>query len=159
MPNKIFDELIKKDPTKYPARMGKSWSNEEDQQLLQEIQKKVPIDMIAEFHERTQGAITSHLRQIAADYYFHNEMPIDKIQKYTGLSIDEISDAISRREFREKQKQEKQTKTAKLHVQESPVFEEPKKNENDSDTKEIISLLKEIKGLLERFLQSIHYEE
>ena len=85
MSKRIFDELISKNPTKYPARMGKAWSNEEEQQLLREVQKKIPFDMIAELHERTIGAITSHLRQIAADYYFNNEMPIDKIQQYTRL--------------------------------------------------------------------------
>lgn len=156
MSKRIFDELIKKDPTKYPARMGKVWSKEEEQELLQEIQKKVPIVMIAELHERTQGAITSHLRQIAANYYFNNKLSLEIIQKHTGLSIDEISDAISRRQFRETQRQERRTNPAKVPIQNPPVI---KQDEALSDTKEIIGLLKDIKGLLGTFLQRIHYEE
>ncbi len=155
---RIFDKLKNDNPEKYPKRMGMAWSENEQNQLLSELQKKVPIDMIAELHERTNGSIRSRLREIAANYYFNNNLQISEIQKYTGLSIEEISDAISRRENREKSKEvkekEKQTnKQVEIQRAQMPI------SENISDTKEIILLLKDIKELLQKFLNNIHYEE
>ena len=147
--------LKEKNPGKYPGRMGKAWSQDEEQQLLREIQKKVPEEMIAELHERSIGSIHSRLREIAANYYFNNNLQLNEIQKFTGLTIDEISDAISRREYR---MQMKEKKTNEKTVSQVPPIQETIKEEK-SDTKEIISLLKDIKGLLEKFLSNIHYEE
>ena len=39
-----FAKLIEKDPTKYPARMGKPWAEEEVVQLLGSIKKKKPME-------------------------------------------------------------------------------------------------------------------
>lgn len=155
---KIFDELKEKNPGKYPSRIGKPWSDEEVNQLLQEIKKKIPIELIAEYHERTEGGIISRLRSIAADYYFNNNLSLQEIQKYTGLSTDVISDAIAKREYQNQLKEKKKEKSEKLLIQDSPVFQELAKEEKESDTKEIISLLKDIKGLLKAFLDNIHYE-
>lgn len=139
------------------SRKGQLWSEQEQNQLLIEIQKKIPIEMIAELHERTSGAINSKLRSIAADYYFYNEMSIDKIQKFTGLSIETISDAISKREYEIKQKEERGKRVKESKTKERIIQQEQK--EELSDTKEIISLLKDIKGLLQEFLNNIHYEQ
>jgi chemotaxis response regulator CheB len=132
-----------------PSRIGESWTNQEEQELLKEIQKKVPIDMIAELHERTECGIRSRLRYIALEHYTKKQTTIERIEEITGLRKQVIQRII------EKQKQEKQARTAKAPIKDSPVV----RQEKESDTKEIICLLKDIKGLLERFLQSIHYEE
>lgn len=162
--NKVFQSLQslkEKHPDKYPARIGSPWSENEEKQLLQEIQKKVPFEMIAELHERTEGGIRSRLREIAANYYFNNNLSVSEIQKFTGLSVDQISDAISRRQNRVEKKEQKKTKEKqKILIKDSPVFQEPKKEETPvSDTKEIISLLKDIKVLLTKFLEKVEYEE
>ena len=88
------------DPSKYPANMGKAWSDDEVLQLLQGIRKKKTMEEIAEEHGRTVGGISSRLRQIATDY--HNEgRPIEQIQKFTGLTTEQIQDAIERRKVGE----------------------------------------------------------
>jgi hypothetical protein len=126
----------------HPNRQGKLWLKTEEKQLLEEIQRKIPIDMIAELHERTPRGITSRLREIAANYYFNNNLQISEIQKFTGLSASEISDTISKRETQQKSKNEKEMKK-KSKLNKSP---------ETTDSKEIISLLKDIKSLLEIFL-------
>ena len=133
-------------------RRGKAWTQEEESQLLEEIQKKIPIEMIADFHERTEGGIHSRLRSLAADFYYNNKLSLNEIQLKTSLSLNDISNSIAKREYKLQTKSQKKEKQQTIQIPE-PIKEEP------SDTKEMISLLKDIKGLLERFLQTIHYEE
>lgn len=154
MPAKVKEENTQK----YPQRMGQPWSENEQNQLLQEIQKKIPIDMIAELHERTNGSITSRLREIAANYYFNNNLQVTEIQKFTGLTIEQISDAIARREYQDRIKSEKQKPKKIERAMPTPTTVR-NLSEETNDTKEIISLLKDIKVLLETFLNNIHYEE
>ena len=133
-----------------PNRLGQSWSEKEIKDLLQEVQKKIPIELIADLHERTQGGIVAKLRAVAADCYLKKNLSIPEIQKITSLSVDQISDAISKREIQAKWKEEKKTiknnKNEKSQVKDerSPV----------SETKEILSLLKDIKILLEDLVKN-----
>ena len=95
----FYANLKAQNPEKY-ANIGKSWKDDEVAQLLGEIQKKLSLDQISEIHKRSVGGIRSRLREIAADYYFNDERPIDEIKRYTGLTVEDISDAISRRQHR-----------------------------------------------------------
>jgi hypothetical protein len=83
--------------TEPPARLGKLWSEEEVVQLLQNIRKKKEINEIAKIHQRSEGGIRSRLRELAADYHFNDKRPIEEIQKFTGLTVEVINDAIQRR--------------------------------------------------------------
>jgi predicted DNA-binding protein YlxM (UPF0122 family) len=79
-------------------RRGHPWRNDETNQLMEEIKNKVDIKTIAETHERTSGAIASRLRVIAFELYKEQSKTEDEIQQLTGLSKDQIRDAIKRRE-------------------------------------------------------------
>jgi ATP-dependent DNA helicase PIF1 len=103
---KFYDELELQDesivvdtpvltPNLY-ANKGRPWSDEEVMGLLKSIRAKKSIPDIALEHKRTDGAIRSRLRQVAADYYFNNDMSIEDIKKYTGLSETVINDVIQR---------------------------------------------------------------
>ena len=85
------------DASKYPARMGKQWDDEEIIKMLMAIQKKKPTKEIAEVHERTVGGVTSKLRGLAVDYYNNDKKPIEEIQKITGLSATIIQEAITKK--------------------------------------------------------------
>ena len=108
MPGTIFRQMAETDPN-CPARMGQMWSDEETQQLLQSIQKKKTIQEIAVEHERTNGGITSRLRTLAADYHFNDKRPIEEIQKFTGLSKEQIEEIIKKREKKDKPVERKHT--------------------------------------------------
>lgn len=114
----------------YPRR-GNIWLVEEEKELLQEIQKRIPIELIAEFHERTEGGIKARLRSLAADMYFYKNLNIDDISKKTGLTVSDIHRTIERKEVAKQKK----------------LIESIQRNE-------VISLLKDIKKLLIRQLQS-----
>lgn len=44
-----------------PDNAGRSWSEDEDQELLEQFDSNIPVKDIAEKHGRTQGAIASRL--------------------------------------------------------------------------------------------------
>ena len=89
------------DSSKHPLRLGKPWKDDEVVKLLTSIQKKKPIKDIATEHERTVGGICSYINKLAADYHFNNKLPIEEIQKFTGLNKGEIEDAIKRRAYKD----------------------------------------------------------
>jgi len=93
----MFQKMVEKDPTKYPARMGKKWDDDEVLKLLKSIQKKKPISEIATEHQRTISAINSERRKLAADYWFNDKRSIEEIIKFTGLTKKQIEDTIKRR--------------------------------------------------------------
>ena len=92
-----------------PSRRGQPWLDDEIQNLLQAVRKKESIEQIAQKHERTPGGIRSRLRELAADYYFNDNRPIDEIIKFTGLDAETISDAISKRQYAMDLKEKKQS--------------------------------------------------
>lgn len=89
------------DASKYPARMGKAWRDDEVMKMLVAVKKGKPVAEIATAHERTEGGIVSKLRALAADYHYNDGKSIEEIVKITGLSSDSIEDAIQRRKYRE----------------------------------------------------------
>ena len=88
--------MAKDNPSKYPARMGQSWEEEETIKLLTSIQKKKSIEDIAAEHERTVGGINSYIRKLAVEYYFNDKRPIEEIEKFTGLRKEKIQEAIDK---------------------------------------------------------------
>ena len=137
----MFQKMVEKDPTKYPARMGKKWDDDEVLKLLTSIQKKKTISEIATEHQRTTGAINSERRKLAADYWFNDKRPIEEIIKFTGLTREEIEDSIKRRTV-VKDFKTKETVTEDLV-------------EIPSDMKEIIILLKDIQSKLSFLMEKV----
>ena len=138
------------------ANVGKVWSEEERKKLLEEISKGLAIKTIAENHQRMVGGITSKLKEIAADYYYNNELPIEKIQKFTGLSKEDIIDSISKRAWKEEQKKNKALQNPKavkaVKVNQTDVLSIPPEN-NRNELKEILEVLKDIQSTLHDFVK------
>lgn len=129
-----------------PTNHGKAWHDEEVQNLLKEVHKKLSIDQIAESHQRSRGGIRSKLRSLAADYYFYENRSIEEIMKFTGLAKDDIADAISKRQYDIDMKGKKQMKAPVqvLAKVESPKVELQKEEDILSVLKDIRSLLKDL---------------
>lgn len=138
-----------KDPTKHPAKLGAPWKEEDIQQLLADVKNKLTHEEIANKHERTVGGISSRLRELAADYYFNNELPIEKIQKYTGLSTEQIADAISKRQYKMDQKEKKGVPPSAKLVSDPLDL----KQDDSSELKEILVVLKDIQSMMKEFLE------
>jgi hypothetical protein len=119
MPSK-FQQLAIQYPDTYPENLGKPWSDEDTIEILLGIRDKKTHKQIAENLKRTVGGIYSRLRLLAWEYHCENKT-IEQIQKYTGLTKDEIVDAISKYQAREvmkeKKKEEKKKHTTKCILQ------------------------------------------
>lgn len=127
------------------TRRGLPWLPEEIQQLLQEVKKKETHEEIASKHGRTAGAIRSRLRELAADYYFNDNRPMEDIIKFTGLDVETISDAIAKRQYTI-DLQEKKEKS-KSYIQTTLV------SSNEARQESSITLLKEIRDIMREMLE------
>lgn len=137
------------DPSKYPSRMGQPWKEDEVVKLLTSIQKKKSVEEIAKEHDRTEGSINAYIRKLAVDYHINDKRPMEEIQRFTGLSKEQIEDAIKQREFKDAVK--KLSKTA-----ESKVVKKKKSTEEELPTMlEVVSLLKDIQGKLNTLLEKV----
>lgn len=129
------------------AAAGKKWTDEETRILLTSIRLKKPIGEIAIEHGRTIGAIEARQRKLAADYWYNDKRPIDQIMKFTGLTEEQVNEAIHRRSAKY---------TANSNIREPEVVSLLKKEilpNSTGDMKEVISLLKDIQTKLNLLLE------
>jgi hypothetical protein len=157
-----YSKVLKaQDPERY-ANVGKSWSEEEIVKLLACVQKKMNHPDIAEKHARTENSILCQLKSIAADYYFNDERPLADIMKYTGLSVEQVSDAISKRQYRndmaEKKKEKAPIRTSQVvkmdKVLDSPTEDVPRKGTRDefyTAISELLVVAKDIQRMMKDF--------
>ena len=144
------------DASTYPARMGQGWDDDEVLKLLTSIQKKKPIETIAMEHERTVGGIRSRIRKVAADYHFNDHRSLEEIQKYSGLTKEEIEDVIRRREIKNtSSKQKKKLKPAISTHTNMIVFPEENVEDNIPTMKEMFLMLKDIQEKLAILLEKV----
>jgi hypothetical protein len=144
--------LKEQNPERY-ANIGKSWKDEEIVKLLANVQKGLTHPQIAENHARTVGSISSKLKGIAADYYFNDERPIDEIKKYTGLSVEDITDAISKRQYEMDNKKPSKRDQAKAEVKPAHPVELKGATKEDFYTtiKELLTVAKDIQRMMKDF--------
>jgi hypothetical protein len=76
--------------------MGQPWAEEEVIQLLASIKKQKTIEDIATEHQRTIGSINAQRKKMAAEYYSNDGRTIEEIGKFTGLTTQQINDAIKK---------------------------------------------------------------
>jgi hypothetical protein len=96
-----------------PAMMGKAWKQDEINKLLASVASKKTIKEIAIEHQRTQGGITSRLKELAANYFINENKSLNEIVTITGLSKEVISDAIAKKEYQNSLKPIKAVNTIK----------------------------------------------
>ena len=91
-------QLLKiKNPDKeYPSNLGVKWCEDEENILLEELNKNIDIEIIAQNHKRTIGGINSRRREIAYKLYLHN-CSITEIIEKTKLDQKIIEETIDKR--------------------------------------------------------------
>ena len=139
------------DASNYPTRMGQSWEDDEVQKLLNSIQKKKTIEAIALEHERTVGGIRGQLRRLATDYHFNDGRSIEEIEKYTGLTKEEIEDAIRRKEIRNSTSSRKKQANQVISSDTNTIVID----ESIPNLKEMFSILKDIQQKLTVLLDKV----
>ena len=117
-----------------PERHGKKWDNTEVQYVLECVKKGSKPHQIASEIKRTSGSVISRLKQVAHDS-IQNGMSLEDASKLTGITPNEITEFIKRREFAETIKKDR--------VPEPFVPEKPEETLLDV-AKEIRDLLKQL---------------
>jgi hypothetical protein len=139
--------------------MGCPWKDEELLQLLKEVKDRVSYEDMAKAHKRTVGGITSRLRQLAYDYYTE-EKSIDEIMAITGLSKEDVLDAIIKRENVDNKRAAKRAEKEKainknILVKESDVLAPNPVKAPKSELSELQEILKTLKSLEARVAEYI----
>lgn len=75
---------------------GRPWTSNEEARLLEELSAGVKLDEISVSHRRTQGAIRSRQRKMAANFYL-NGMNINEISLKCRLSAKAVELTLKRR--------------------------------------------------------------
>lgn len=80
-----------------PANIGKIWTIDEENTLLQELNDDIDIELIAQAHKRTRGAISSRKRLIAYNMYLAN-VPEEEILKKTKINKEQLLKIIAKKD-------------------------------------------------------------
>jgi len=130
------------DPSQYPKRLGQPWKEGEIKRLLCSIQQKKSVEEIAEEHQRTVSGIQCYIKKLAVEYHVKHNMPMEEIQHFTGLTKEQIEEAI------QKQEQKGVKKTGATEPKEPKEPKEP-------TMAEMAVLLKDIQAKLAMLLERV----
>ncbi len=131
----MYKKMAQDNPDKYGKNGGQSWTEEEHEKLLKEVQKK-SLSEIAIVHERTENAIRARLKYLARKM-INDGSTIEEAQKKVKLvSIDEIKKFISS----ENHKKEVKNNNKEL------LKEAKEKKDKDVDDNKEINILEELKN-------------
>jgi hypothetical protein len=123
-----------------PSNMGKKWNDEEEATLLDELEKDMDMNQIAQNHKRTVGAISFRLEDIA--YKMHSkDVPTEEITRKTRLTEERIGETIQKRQQARQQQrqQQKQPQPKKISKPEESEITELK-----GSIKELIEMMKAV---------------
>ena len=142
MDSPMLKMLKTKNPdTDYPTNMGQKWTDEEENTLLQELDKNINIEIIAQTHNRTIGGIRGRQRTIAYNMYV-KKVSIEEIIRKTKLDKEQIMDTITRKENPQK----------KVKITQEPKIE-PKKVSLENEIILMRSEIKELKNTIKELVE------
>lgn len=138
MDSPMLKMLKTKNPnTDYPTNMGQKWTDEEENILLQELDKNINIEIIAQTHKRTVGGIRARQRTIAHNMYV-KKASIEEIIIKTKLDKEQIMETITRKENPQKKVK---------------ITQEPKKISLENEIIEMRSEIKELKNTIKELVE------
>lgn len=127
----------------YPSNRGYKWTEAEESLLLEELNSGLSLDVIADFHNRTLGGISSRCGEIAYKMYL-KDIPVEEIINQTKLDEDAIKQVIERKDYRKTKKNENKEKKEKAKEDNNDM---ENKDNHDMDINDIIEMKNDIKIL------------
>jgi hypothetical protein len=107
MDSSVLKKIKSQNPDKaYPSNVGQKWTDQEERTLLEELDKNININIIAQNHNRMTGGIIFRQKEIAYKMYLKNSSIEEIIQK-TKLDNESIKQIIERK-FKKNQPETKQ---------------------------------------------------
>ncbi len=140
-----------------PTKAGKKWTEDEDNMLLQELDKNMDIDSISKAHNRSVGSISA--RQETISYNMHlKKTPIDEIVKKTKLGEKQVTDMIAKKETHYNQRKEKKEVKEKEKKEGKPPREKeyrPRERRERKEIKQDVNLINEMKNEINELKNTI----
>ena len=153
MDSPMLKMLKMQNPDKeYISNTGLKWFEDEENILLEELNKNIDIETISQNHKRTIGGINSRRREIAYRMYLKN-ISMEEIIEKTKLDVETINQTIDRRKNYNSKKLENVTETVienkKSLVTKNEYLEISQDIFNiKNDIKEIKTVIAELKEML-----------
>lgn len=126
----------------YPSSTGQKWSLTEEKLLLDQLDKNIDINIIAQTHNRTVGGIIGRQQVLAYKMYLHN-MSIEEIILKSRLNIEQITETITKKEQKNKQARTKYP----------TATSEPKKFSLETEVMEMRIEIKELKNRINELVE------
>jgi hypothetical protein len=137
MESSMLKMLKSKNPDKeYPSNIGQKWTDKEEKLLLEELNKNIDIQQIAQYHNRTIGGINARRTRIAYKLYSNNTS-MEEIIFITKLNEDQIMETI-------KNLQNNSKKCKSVIEIKKPFSIESEIDEMKNDIKELKNTIKEL---------------
>ena len=131
---KMLKSKSKNTDKEYPSKLGQKCTDAEDILLLEELNRNIDIEKIAQNHNRTIGGIHCRRRDIAYKMYLKN-FSMKEIIENTKLDEESIHQIINK----------KQNYTSKKITENTPPFSiENEMIEMKNDIKELKNTIKEL---------------
>lgn len=149
-------KLLQESGKDYPKNLGKLWTKDEENLLLQELSENFDIEKIAINHERTSGGIIAKINDIAYKMYVDN-ISIPEIIEKTKLDEKKIEEVIEKKKLKIESGKNRDI----LKIDNSCKVKVIKKtldidsNKNNSDIIEIKNDIKELKILMKKMNEMI----
>jgi predicted HTH domain antitoxin len=142
-PNRLA--VLREDPK--TSRVGTNWTPEEDTTLLDQVNvQQMDYDKIAVEHQRTSNSVKTRVIEIYLKKIVNKEVTLEEASETVRLPVAMFTAAQRRRELR--QERRKTSKTQTVPKAEKSI------NEPKQVTSDVISLLKEINGKLDRIINA-----
>ena len=135
--------------------IGKPWTTEQENLLLKRVAEGKNHEELSIEFGRTTGGICSRLRQIACEMIGFGKS-IEYAMEKTKLSKEVIKESLDKRSSAKERKVVKQEK--KLNTINECLILDENYTEPKSEMKEVIDLMKEIRDLLKKFVESVEVQ-
>ncbi len=136
---------------------GKRWSDEEDDQLIQELSQNISFEELSNIHQRSISALKARIFIKAVNDH-KNKLLLDEIYIKYNLNETTFNEALEyvkkMEDKKEDEKGEKKKEIKKEKVKSEKIEE---KDPNTLLLKELLLEMREIKLMMKEFL--IHFEE
>lgn len=80
------------------SRVGKQWTKEEKELLIEEITNGKELDEIAKKHQRTSHGIYYQILQIASNMVKEEKIPIEKVSDDFRIEVEDIQKFINKQQ-------------------------------------------------------------
>ena len=121
--SQMYKKKAQENPDKYGKNGGQSWTDDEHEQLLKEVNKKT-ISEIAILHKRTENAISARLKYLARKMIYEGKTMEEAQKKVKLVTIEEIEKFIGSENHKKEAKEKKKE-----------IIKEVKQKNNEVDNK------------------------